>query len=57
MNAYAPNISLEAGYIIPQGKSGQKNRIGIVYYDGQSIMNNFNHHREQFMGFEINVEK
>jgi hypothetical protein len=57
MNAYAPNISLEAGYIIPQGKSGQRMRIGIVYYDGQSIMNNFNNRREQFMGFEITVEK
>ncbi len=56
-NAYAPNYSFEAGYILPSGKRGQRFRIGFVYYDGQSVQNNFNYRREQYTGFEFTIEK
>jgi hypothetical protein len=57
LNGFAPNLSISAGYVFPVGKDGQRLKIGMVYYDGQSIMNNFNYHREQYFGAALSIDK
>jgi len=53
--AYAPNTNLEIGIIFPPGKDGQRMRLAYQYYDGQSLMNNYQTKRAKFMGFAFTI--
>ncbi len=55
--AYAPNISLQAGYIFPEGKTGQRWKLAVQYYDGQSLSNDFRYRRAMFSGFVFTIDK
>ncbi len=56
-SAYAPNYSLQAGFILPKGKPGQRMKLAFSYYDGQSLMNNFRYRRARFMGITFTIDK
>lgn len=53
--AYAPNLNLEAGIIFAEGKHGQRMRFGIQYYDGQSLLNNYQNTRAKFTGLAFTI--
>ena len=50
VNAFAPNISVVGGYILPQDFSKHKLRIGYQYYNGRSTSNHFYNRKEKFTG-------
>ncbi|MCF7943827.1 MAG: DUF1207 domain-containing protein [Spirochaetia bacterium] len=54
---YAPNISLQVGYIFARGKKGQRFKIAYQHYDGQSLLNNFRYRRAKFSGFLFTFDK
>ncbi len=54
--AYAPNLSLEGGIIFPEGKHGQRMRFGVQYYDGQSLVNNYQTTRAKFTGLALTID-
>ncbi len=53
---YAPNYSLQAGYMFARGKSAQTMRFVATYYDGQSLMNNYRYTRAKFMGVSFIID-
>jgi hypothetical protein len=56
LNAYAPNISVTGGYIIPQEKNKRRLRIGFNYYNGRSLSNQFYNRKEKFMAFIVGFD-
>ena len=52
-NGYSPNYSAIAGYIFPQKISSKKLRIGVNYYNGRCINNEFYNYKERFLAFHI----
>jgi len=57
MNAYAPNISITGGYILPQERDLRRFRLGLNYYNGRSLSNQYFNRKERFIaiyfGFDI----
>lgn len=53
LNAFSPNISVKAGYIIPQERFKKRLNIAINYYNGRSISNNFYNRKEKFIAFSV----
>jgi len=56
LNAFSPNISLNAGYILPQAKHSQRLRVGVNYYNGRSLSNQFYNRKEKFIGVYCAVD-
>lgn len=56
LNAYSPNISFVAGYIIPQPRNKRRVRIGFNYYNGRSWSNQFYNRKEKLIGFYIAMD-
>jgi hypothetical protein len=56
LNAYAPNISINAGYIIPQERNKRRLRMGINYYNGRSLSNQFYNRKEKFLAFSLAMD-
>ncbi len=52
-NNYSPNYSAMAGYIFPQAPDKRKFRIGINYYNGRWINNEFFNYHEEFIAFHL----
>lgn len=52
-NGYSPNYSLIAGYIFPQPANKRKLRIGLNYYDGRCINNEFFNYNERFFAIQL----
>ncbi len=48
-NGFAKNISINAGYILPQERDRLRLRLGVQYYNGRSLVNNFYNRREKFI--------
>lgn len=55
-NAFAPNISWTAGYIIPQDRGKRRMRIGLNYYNGRSLSNQFLNRKEKFIAFFVALD-
>jgi hypothetical protein len=55
-NAFSPNISLVTGYLFPQDRFKKRLRIGVQYYNGRSLMNNFYNRKEVFTSFIVAVD-
>lgn len=55
-NAFAPNISVNWGYIIPQDRGKRKIRIGMNYYNGRALANQFQHKKEKFLSFYVALD-
>ena len=57
MNGFAPNFSGQTGYIFPRTEQdGQRIRLSLIYYDGQSPMNNFIYCRERYTGIVLTID-
>ncbi len=56
LNAFAPNISVTGGFIIPQEMFESKLRIGFNYYNGRSLINQFYNKKEKFVAFQVVAE-
>lgn len=52
-NAFAPNISVTSGYLFPQDKGGRRLRIGLNYYNGRALSNQFQNKKEKFIAFFV----
>lgn len=56
LNAYSPNLSLQAGYIFPQEHGKRRLRIGVNYYNGRSLINQFYNRKEKFIAFTVAMD-
>lgn len=56
LNAYSPNISISAGYIIPQERDKRRLRLGANYYNGRSLANNFYNRKEKSVSFVLSLD-
>lgn len=52
-NAFAPNISVTSGYLFPLDNSGRRLRIGLNYYNGRALSNQFQNKKEKFLAFFV----
>jgi hypothetical protein len=55
-NAFAPNLSLNCGYLFPQDLGGRRLRIGVNLYNGRSLSNQFQNRREKFIAFVVAMD-
>lgn len=55
-NAFAPNISVNCGYIIPQEKGKRRLRVGLNYYNGRALSNQFYNKKEKFIAFFVALD-
>jgi hypothetical protein len=55
--SWMPSYSLDFGLEIPGAIKGMTMRLGLNYYDGRSLMNNFYASREQFTGIYISIDR
>jgi hypothetical protein len=56
LNAYAPNISLTGGYLFPQERDHRRLRIGMNYYNGRCLSNQFYYRKEKFVAFIVGFD-
>ena len=56
LNAYAPNLSVVGGYLFPQERNGRRFRIGMQYYNGRCISNQFYNRKETFVAFTVGFD-
>jgi len=52
-NSFAPNQSVVSGYIFPQNRNERRVRIGLNYYNGRSLANQFYNRKEKFIAFFV----
>jgi hypothetical protein len=50
------DISIVAGYILPQERDRRRFRIGFSYYNGRCIGNQYYNRRERFLGFSFGFD-
>lgn len=55
-NAFAPNISAAWGYIFPQERNKRRLRIGLNYYNGRALSNQFQNRKEKFIAFYVALD-
>ncbi|HAQ38605.1 MAG TPA: hypothetical protein DCQ58_08870 [Saprospirales bacterium] len=55
-NAFSPNISLISGYLFPQDRFQKRLRIGVQYYNGRSLTNQFYNRKEIFTAFIVAID-
>jgi len=56
LNAFAPNISFNAGYIIPQERNKRRLRLGANYYNGRALSNQYYDRKEKFFAFSLAMD-
>jgi len=56
LNAYAPNLSVVGGYLFPQERNGRRFRLGMQYYNGRSLSNQFYYRKEKFVAFTVGFD-
>lgn len=47
-NGFSKNINITAGYILPQERNKLRFRLGIQFYNGRSLVNEFYNRKEKF---------
>ncbi len=55
-NAFVPNISLNVGYLFPQDRGKCRVRIGLNYYNGRPLSNQFYNRKEKFIAFFVALD-
>lgn len=48
-NGFGKNLSITAGYILPQDWNKHRLRLGVQFYNGRSLVNEFLNRREKFI--------
>jgi hypothetical protein len=56
LNSYAPNLSVVGGYLFPQERNGRRFRIGLQYYNGRCLSNQFYNRKETFLAFTVGFD-
>ncbi|MCF8294628.1 MAG: hypothetical protein K9I34_01090 [Bacteroidales bacterium] len=56
LNGWSRNISLKAGWFLPIGKVTSRLNIGINYYTGRALANQFYNRHEEFVAFFVNAD-
>lgn len=56
LNGYAPNLSINVGYIVPQDFFKRRLRMGLNYYNGRSLSNQFYNRKEKFLAFSLAMD-
>lgn len=56
LNSYAPNLSIVGGYLFPQERNSRRFRIGLQYYNGRCISNQFYNRKEKFVAFTVGFD-
>lgn len=52
-NAFSKNVSINAGYIIPQDCYKKRLRMGVHFYNGRPLSNQFYNRKEEFIAFSL----
>jgi len=48
-NGFSKNINITAGYILPQERNKLRLRLGVQFYNGRSLVNEFYNRKEKFI--------
>jgi len=48
-NGFSKNINITAGYILPQQRNKLRLRLGVQFYNGRSLVNEFYNRKEKFI--------
>lgn len=56
-SAYAKNYTYQVGIILPSTKHTQRMKFGYQFYDGQSLINNYQLTRARFSGFVFTIDQ
>jgi hypothetical protein len=56
LNAFSPNLNVVGGYIFPQERNKRRLRIGLSYYNGRSLSNQFYNRKERFVSFLVAMD-
>ena len=56
LNGFSPNISFNAGYVVPQERFKRKLRMGVNYYNGRSLTNQFYSRKEKYIAFSLAMD-
>jgi len=48
-NGFSKNINITAGYILPQQRNKLRLRLGVQFYNGRSLVNEFFNRKEKFI--------
>ncbi|MBT3242385.1 MAG: DUF1207 domain-containing protein [Bacteroidetes bacterium] len=56
LNSFSPNVNISGGYIFPQKRNAHRLRIGMNYYNGRSLSNQFYNRKEKFVAFHVAVD-
>jgi hypothetical protein len=56
LNSWATNTSVTAGYIFPQEHNKRRMRIGMNWYNGRCLSNQFYNRREQWVAFIVGFD-
>ena len=56
LNGFSPNLSIAGGYLFPQERFGRRFRIGLQYYNGRSLSNQFYNRKEKFAAFTVGFD-
>ncbi len=48
-NGFGKNVNFTAGYILPQDRNKRRLRLGIQFYNGRSLVNEFYNRKEKFV--------
>ena len=55
-NAFSLNKSLNFGYVLPQTRDKRKLRMGINFYNGRALSNQFYNRKEKFVAFSLAMD-
>ena len=56
LNAFSPNISINTGYIFPQERNKRRLRVGLNYYNGRCLSNQFYNRKEEFLALSLAMD-
>jgi hypothetical protein len=52
-NAFAKNLSIKWGYLVPQDRWDRRLSVGLNYYNGRSITNQYYNRKEKWLAFFV----
>jgi len=55
--AFTSNYTYQIGIILPSKKESQRMKFGYQFYDGQSLINNYQNRRARFSGFVFTIDQ
>jgi hypothetical protein len=56
LNAWSTNTSIKGGWFLPIGRTTSRLNIGLNYYNGRALANQFYNRHERFLAFFVNAD-